>query len=154
MLGIYLDDHRAGSTLGIELAKRSLRNNRGTTFGTFLEQLLREILEDRRTLEQVLDAVGAPRSRLKAALAVAGERLGRLKLNGQFVGYSPLSRLVEFEALTVGVTGKLALWRALQCVDDERVRRFDLEALAHRAEAQLTGLEQHRLEAARLAFAD
>ena len=38
---------------------------------------------------------------------------GRLKPNGQLTGYSPLSRLVELEGLSLGITGKLGLWRAL-----------------------------------------
>jgi hypothetical protein len=32
LLSIYLNDHLAGSTSGIELAKRSAANNRGTPY--------------------------------------------------------------------------------------------------------------------------
>ena len=40
------------------------------------------------------------------------EKAGRLKLNGQLKGYSPLPRLVELEGLALGVTAKLASgWR-------------------------------------------
>ena len=42
-----------------------------------------------------------------------GEKLGRLKLNGQLLGYSPLSRLIELEGLMLGIAGKLAMWIAL-----------------------------------------
>ncbi|MBA2522145.1 MAG: hypothetical protein H0V25_02325 [Solirubrobacterales bacterium] len=70
-------------------------------------------------------------------------------------GYSPLSRMVELEGLVAGVTGKRAMWRALQQLggEDSPLGDFDLAGLEGRAEAQLVGLEEHRLEAARLAFA-
>ena len=51
-------------------------------------------------------------SRLKELVALAGEKVGRLKPNGQVRGYSPLSRLLELETLSVGISGKLALWRS------------------------------------------
>ena len=135
-LPIYLNDHLAGATAGYELAKRTLGHNRGTPFEPFLEQVAKEIGEDP----------------VKKIGAWALERVGRLKLNGSLLGYSPLSRQVEFEGLALGVTGKLALWRALQLVDDERLARFDLAALEVRAEAQQEILETRRLEAARIAL--
>ena len=42
--------------------------------------------------------------RLKVAGAWAGEKAGRLKLNGHLTGYSPQSRVIELEGLVVGVT--------------------------------------------------
>ena len=50
------------------------------------------------------------------------EKLGRLKPNGQILGYSPLSRLVELETLALGITGKRSLWEALLGVADEDAR--------------------------------
>ena len=51
-------------------------------------------------------------------LAVAGEWLARLKLNGRLRGYSPVSRLEEFEMLTAGIVTKASLWRTLRIVLD------------------------------------
>jgi hypothetical protein len=152
-LAIYLNDHLAGSVVGTELAKRVLRENRGSSFGEFLDWLLGQILEDRATLERLMAELGVPESRLKRALALTLERVGRLKLNGQLTGYSPLSRLVELEGLALGVTGKRALWVALQEIAEPRLREFDFDELRRRAEEQLAGLERLRIEAARLAFA-
>jgi hypothetical protein len=154
-LAIYLNDHLAGSVVGTELAKRTLRENCGSSFGEFLEWLLGQILEDRATLERVMAELGVSESRLKQALALALERMGRLKLNGQLTGYSPLSRLVELEGLALGVTGKRALWIALQEITgtEPRLREFDFDELRRRAEEQLAGLERLRIEAARLALA-
>ena len=154
-LAIYLNDHLAGAVVVTELAKRALRENRGSPFGEFLGWLLGQILEDRATLERLMGELGVSKSRVKRTLALALERVGRLKLNGQLTGYSPLSRLVELEGLALGVTGKRALWVALQEIGgtEPRPREFDFDELRRRAEEQLAGLERQRLEAARLAFA-
>jgi hypothetical protein len=154
-LAIYLNDHLAGAVLGTELAKRALRENRGSPFGEFLGWLLGQILDDRATLERLMSELGVSKSRVKRTLALAFERVGRLKLNGQLTGYSPLSRLVELEGLVLGVTGKRALWVALQEIakTEPRLRDFDFDEFRRRADEQLAGLERHRLEAARLAFA-
>jgi len=152
LLGIYLNDHLSGAVFAGELIKRALRENRGSTFAPFLEELLREVGEDRETLERLMDTLGVRRSGVKRALAVAAERAGRLKLNGLLAGYSPLSRLLELETLTLGVTGKRALWRVLREHDDARLRGFDFDELERRANEQLVELERHRLEASRIAL--
>jgi hypothetical protein len=154
LLAIYLNDHLAGATMGIELTRRSLRANRGTELGRFLEALLQEIQEDRRTLESMMEALGVPKSAVKPRLAVAAERVGRLKLNGQLTGYSPLSRVLELEGLTIGVAGKLSLWRNLRDGAGlaERLPDVDLDALIARAERQLSAIAEHRVAAARVAL--
>jgi hypothetical protein len=158
LLGIYLADHLAAATAGVELARRAARANAGTQTGDVLARLTAEIEEDRRTLQRVVAALGFSESRPKEALAWVGEKLGRLKLNGQLRGYSPLSRVLELEALSVGITGKLALWETLQAVPvpgpvpglDLGV---DLDQLAERARRQRTEVGELRAEAVRLAFA-
>lgn len=150
LLPIYLNDHLAGATLGIELARRAARENSGSEVGAFLRELLVEIREDRDTLVQVMRRVDAPRSPVKTAAAWAAEKLGRLKLNGRVSGYSPLSRLLELEGLAAGVEAKRALWLSLAAASerDERLRAFDLPALAERARSQRERIEPFRLAAA------
>jgi hypothetical protein len=87
----------AGAMVGAELSRRAAENNRGTSLGEFLGELHREIVEDRQTLQRVMTALGVERSALKPAGAWVLEKAGRLKLNGQIRGYSPLSQLVELE---------------------------------------------------------
>src|SRR3954470_1426109 len=151
-LAPYLNDHLAGSTTGRELAKRSLSSNRGTQFEPTLEWLVAQIVEDREALLDIMRAVGAPEDHLKKLAAFAVERVGRLKPNNSLFSYSPLSRLVEFEGLVLGVTGKLAGWRSLQQLDDPRLAAVDLERLAKRAIEQRDRVEDQRREAARIAF--
>jgi hypothetical protein len=135
--------------VGIELARRCLNNNRGTEYEPLLRDLTRDIEEDRSELESLMGTLGFPPDRLKQAGAWIAERIGRLKLNGQLTGYSPLSRLVELEGLKLGVTGKLALWQSLKRVadHDSRLAVTDFDKLITRAEEQLEGIEEHRRRA-------
>jgi hypothetical protein len=97
-----------------------------------------------------MESLDIGRSRIKPAGAWFVEKLGRLKLNGQLHGYSPLSRLVELEALCIGITGKTQMWNALaQTLGAEQTER-DFEQLAERAANQLSRAQQlHLLAAAR-----
>jgi hypothetical protein len=151
LLAIYLNDHLAGATLGMELALRAARENTGSELGNFLEEvLLPEIRDDRQTLERLMGRLGIEPSRPKVAAAWAAEKVGRLKLNGELTRYSPLSRLLELEGLTAGIEGKRALWLALEATvgSGGAVEGFDFRALADRAESQRKRLETHRLAAA------
>lgn len=154
LLRIYLNDHLMGAAVISELARRSLRSNGGTPLGAFLEQLLQEIVADRHALEDLMARLRIPVDRLKLVAATAAEKVGRLKLNGQILGYSDLSRVVELEGLCAGVAVKRGLWRSLQRIEDRdpALAGMDLEHLIERASAQLDALEHHRLEAASRAF--
>jgi hypothetical protein len=154
-LAIYLNDHLGGATLGVELVRRAQRENAGTPLGDFLAELGREIVEDRRTLLDLMDRLGVERATTKVLGAWLAEKIGRLKLNGQLTGYSPLSRFVELEGLSTGIEGKRLLWVALGAVAevDERLRELDFGALEERARSQRERLEPHRLAAAARALA-
>ncbi len=150
LLAIYLNDHLAGATAARELVRRAASSNRGSDYGRFLDRLASDIDEDRDTLLAIMRALGTSVDQLKVLGGWGAEKLGRFKLNGRLLGYSPLSRLVELEALALGVRGKLGLWRALELLAPERaeLERFDLSYLIGRAERQLEELETHRLQAA------
>lgn len=153
LLAIYLNDHLAGATLGVELARRLRTSNEDDpAFGPVLAEVCAEIEADRETLKAVMDRLGVGQSKLKPLAAVLGERLGRLKLNGQLWGYSPLSRLDELELLQIGVVGKRRLWRALEHTHAGELPGFDFGALAERATEQLRQLEALHLKAAALAL--
>lgn len=154
LLGIYLNDHLAGSGAGLELARRAARENRGTPLGDFLSALIKELEEDRVVLQQVQRALNVPRDHFKQGTAWLMERLGRLKLNGRLIGYSPLSRVLELEGLFLGSQGRRMLWRMLKRLarTERRLAGFDFEALIARTEQHLRGLERWRLLAADSAF--
>jgi hypothetical protein len=152
LLSIYLNDHLLGSTVGRDLSRRAAANNRGNDYGRFLSTLAAEIAEDRETLLEFMDAVDADPSRLKVAGGWITEKLGRLKLNGELIGDSPLSRFVELESLSLGVEGKRLLWIALLDTRPERFGAERLRELIARAERQRVGIEEHRRKAAREAL--
>jgi hypothetical protein len=150
---IYLNDHLAGATLGVELARRLRSSNRGDAeMGQPLAKICGEIEEDRETLIRLMERLDVPRKPLKPALARIGERLGRLKLNGQLRGYSPLSRVLELEVLAAGIGGKIQLWNALEQSYGETLAGFDFHALAERADNQGQRVEDLHLAAAQRAL--
>lgn len=154
-LRIYLQDHLAGSTAGLELARRTRGANEGTEYGPPLARIADEIEADRRHLQGIMEDLGFGGDRLKIAAAWGLEKAGRLKLNGNLTGYSPLSRMVELEGLLTGITGKKGLWVALLQLAP-REPRLDaalLERLRDRADEQRATVEELREKAAREAFA-
>ncbi len=149
LLGIYLNDHLAGSTAGVERARMARDANEGTEFAPPLAVVCGQIEEDRATLESILDELGVGRSKIKPAISWLGERLGRLKPNGQLRGYSPLGRVVDLEMLLLGISGKLRLWLLLdELLDGETAA--DLSALIRRAETQRSTVADLQIRAARL----
>ena len=155
LLGIYLNDHLAGSTIGLELSKRARGSNKGNEYGDVLERVAREIEEDREALKALMESLEIGHDRLKIGGAWIAEKFGRLKPNGRLLSYSPLSRLVELESLALGISGKLSLWEALREVaaEDARLDAEELKRLADRAERQRKEVWQLRQRAAREAFA-
>jgi len=149
-LSTYLNDHLAGSTGATEIVRRAIKSNRGSSYAPVLERLFTEIEEDRAALRDVMRRMDVAEDPIKHAAAWTMDKAGRLKLNGQLLGYSPLSRLIELEALALGVTGKMSLWISLRTAfaDDPRLEGVDLEELAKRARDQRQQLERVRRKAA------
>ena len=154
LLGIYLNDHLAGSTVGLELVKRAAGSNEEGELGDFLATLAEEIDADRESLRAIMKRLEYGEDIPKKLTAWTAEKLGRLKPNGQLTGYSPLSRVVELEGLALGITGKLALWKALHALasGEPRLDAAELDRLRERAERQRDGVERHRVRAAADAF--
>jgi hypothetical protein len=155
LVRIYLQDHHAGSTTGLELARRVHGNNKDNDYGEPLGKIVDEIAADRKSLESIMDDLGFGADTIKDLGAWSLEKVGRLKLNGQITGYSPLSRVVELEGLMTGITGKIGLWLALLelAPDEPRLDAARLERLRERGESQRTTVEELRERAAREAFA-
>jgi hypothetical protein len=153
-LAIYMNDQLA---LGIgwrELARRARGENRGNPLGEALDRVATGIAEDVETFEGIMRRLGVGRDRLKPPLAMAAERLGRLKPNGQLRGYSPLSRFAELDVLAMGIEGKKILWANLRDFAGiaTRLPDVDFERLIERAERQRAALEPFRAQAGREAL--
>ena len=153
LLRTYLQDHHAGATAGLELARRAASSNEDHPSGPELASIADDIAEDRDVLERVMKELEVKPHPVKDGAAWTAEKLGRLKPNNRLIGYSPLSRVVELEGLVLGVTGKTALWEALGDSVGTRVEGVDFAALSARAQDQRTRLERLRREAAAEALA-
>jgi hypothetical protein len=151
-LGIYLNDHLAGSTTAIELLKRAISQYEGTDLGRFFAEIGSEIAQDRDTLKAIMADNGIEPDRIKLAAAWAAEKAARLKFNGALIRRSPLTPFVELETLAVGINGKRLLWLALKAQPAEAASEARLDELIARAEQQLAAVERHRIEARRRAL--
>jgi hypothetical protein len=147
MLAIYLNDHLAGATGGLELARRTASAHRDTPDGPVLRALADDIAEDREALLSVMRALGVGVQHYKVGAGWLAEKAGRLKLNGSWVSRSPLSTVVELEGLLMGVNGKACLWRTLRALadHDNRLDPAELDRLKSRAERQIELLDDLRL---------
>lgn len=153
-LGIYLNDHLAGSVAGRDLAERIRSSNEGTDFGTFMGQLVHQIDEDRDVLDDLMKRLGIEQSSFKQAVGSLMEKLASVKFDPKVEGDPQLNRLLQIELLQIGVEGKQSMWRALKEVaKHDQLPPIDMERLIDRAQQQLDGLERLRLGAAVEAFA-
>jgi hypothetical protein len=154
MLGIYLNDHLAGATAGIELAHRTARSHGDGQDGGTLRRLAAEIAQDRAALLDIMAALGIKVRRYKVGAAWIGEKAGRLKFNGRLFARSPLSNLEELEMLRLGVEGKAAGWRTLRTLadTDTHLDPGRLDELISRARRQADLLEDLRVGAAKRAI--
>ncbi|MFE9448076.1 hypothetical protein [Streptomyces sp. NPDC006739] len=150
ILDIYLNDHLAGATTGTELARRMAGEHGDTELGGELKTLAVEISRDRQHLLRLLGDLDVAVSRYKMYGAWLGEKIARAKPNGRLLRRSPLTPLVELEALRVGVQGKALLWRALLAASagEPRLDPDWLRQLLERAEQQLRTLDALHARAA------
>jgi hypothetical protein len=152
-LSIYLQDHLAGATAGVHLARRASKHNEGTPTGRRLEQIAHEIEADRETLSAFMAELGVSASRAKNAMAWITERLSRLKPNGRGHGDTSLLRMHELETLSLGIAGKQCLWEALRMAPESAaIGNLDLDALHERARSQRERVEMERIALARVAL--
>ncbi|MEU0598431.1 hypothetical protein ABZ484_09285 [Streptomyces sp. NPDC006393] len=154
LLGIYLNDHLAGATMGAERARHLATACRGSELGAAVAPIATAIGEDRRSLLAVMRRLELPVRRYKVYAGRLGERAGRLKSNGSLLRRSPLSSLLELELLQIGVQGKICAWETLRALADHE-RRLDplqLDGLLERARDQLRTIDDLRARQAAETF--
>lgn len=151
-LRIYLQDHRSAADGGLRLARRCRDSNGDSELG-FLDSLVDEVNQDAATLDDIMKRFGVRRNPIKHALVVISERVASLKPNGQFRGYSPLSRVIELEGLISGVHAKQRLWNGLDAAG-HGVAPGVLDEMVERANRQLHSLEAFHRTAAAEAFSN
>ncbi|WP_133900879.1 hypothetical protein [Actinophytocola oryzae] len=149
LLGVYLNDHLAGATAGVELAKRLAGASDDEVDTPVMSRLAGEIAEDRDALMDVISTLDIPIRQYKVWLGWLAEKGGRLKPNGHVLSRSPLSRVLELEMLRLGIEGKAAVWRTLRAraATDPRLETARFDRLLQRADDQATQVERLRTSA-------
>lgn len=150
-LSVYLNDHLAGSTFGSDLAKDLADDYADAPWGGDLTRVAREIVEDKKSLQNIMEDLEISQSSLKEAGGWIGEKLSKLKLSTGAESSTHVRRLLSIETLCIGVYGKLTLWRNLKEIEGHHpaLKAADLDRLSQRAESQKDALENIRLEIAR-----
>lgn len=153
-LSIYLNDHLAGATAGVELARGLAVVASRSPAGPVLTGVSAEIGQDRATLLDIMAALGIRPRMYKRCAGWVAERVRRLKLNGTLGSRSGLTSLIELEMLQLGVEGKTAGWRALRSIADHepRLDPGQLNELIARARHHAEQLEDLRIRTARRAL--
>ena len=155
LLTIYLSDHLAGATGAVQRLSRMYSQYTDLDMHAELVTLTSQIMQDRTVLLDIIERVGVRPQRLKLVAGRFGEVLGRLKRNGRVWSRSPLTPLVEIEAIHAGVAAKLSLWQSLGAhADTLGLGVDDLADLQDRARTQLLVLEQCHAGLAPGAFTD
>ena len=153
-LATYLNDHLAGSVGALDLLDHLARESERREDVSFFRALHQEIAAEQAQLRELLRELGGEESGVRKAAGWVAEKVTRLKLRWDDPGDNGLRRFEALEALALGITGKLSLWRALAAVADgiPVLQRLDLALLQRRAEDQYAAVERRRLAAAREAF--
>ncbi|MEV7960863.1 hypothetical protein [Oerskovia paurometabola] len=144
LLAIYLNDHVAGATVGVQRVRRMAKVYDGTVVGTAVAPLVPQLEQEREWLLGCLRHLDIAVRRYKVVGASLAERVGRLKLNGHVRTTSPLSALLEVELLRGAVTGKASGWQTLLAqgrdlgLTPEQVA--DLDGLVAQADGQVRTL--------------
>jgi hypothetical protein len=148
-LSTYLKDHLAGARFALSLLD-DLLDHEQTDYATLLRELRGEIETDRSMLLGLLHESDESESLPKELLAKLGEKAARLKLPVT----SELGRFESIELLSLGVLGKLALWRTMEALRPELIAFNEVPVvdLISRARSQHDRLEQLRIKLARQLF--
>jgi hypothetical protein len=151
-LATYLNDHLAGATFALELLDHLIEGSEEPV----LRSIRNEIEEDRQLLRRLMAACGISESRIRKAGSWIAEQLSEVKFNADDDVKGPLQRLERLEALSIGIEGKVGLWKALRQVSqiETLLPGLDFENLGQRASHQRASIEALRLDAARLALAN
>ena len=123
----------------------------GKPLAEFCQNLRGEIKADQRTLEELIEQVGAEQGAFKQAGAWVAEKFSRGKMRLGEAAEDQLGFLHALEALMLGITGKRGLWTALAAAaaDIPQLRVLDFAALERRAIEQGERVETKRREVAR-----
>jgi hypothetical protein len=153
-IGIYLNDHLAGSVVVLELLEHLEKEHAGTDVERLVINLRADIVADRKELEALMERLQIAQSPPRKAAAWLGEKVTEFKLRVNDPAGGPLRLLEALEAVQIGIEGKRALWRAMMAAARyaSELQVLDYERLAEQAVEQHRRVEAVRVEAAAAAL--
>ncbi|SRR6266481_3929442 len=119
----------------------------------FFVETEREIKADQDMLHDVMRTLGVEEGKVRQAGAWAAEKVDRTRLIIAGDEQGSLGLVLTLEGLTMGVTGKKLMWRALAAAKLPRLNSYNFEQLQCRAEQQIERIEAERISAVCQAFA-
>ena len=146
-LVVYLNDHLAGADLALEIVGHLAAEN--PDLASSLAALRTDIDEDRAQLKALMAKLNIPESRVRKAGTWIAEQIAEAKLEVDDDQNGPLRRLERLEALSIGIEGKIALWKALDAAVKGADEQVNYDQLRRRGEEQRSKVEDWRLQAAR-----
>jgi len=154
-LAVYLNHHLAGSTAGITLMDDLAERVEGTALAAKLRTVAAQAREDQQLVRDVLARLAAGERRAGQAAAWVTEKVSEGHLALMARHHPALAVLEGLESLTLGLQGKLAMFRLLTEIapGDPRLADLPFAARAERTADQQAAVEAERLAAAREAFA-
>ena len=147
-LAVYLNDHLAGSVVAVELLMALEKTH--ASIEPDLATLRAEIEQDQAELKALMNRLNIAESGGRKIGGWLAEKVTQLKMQIDDRSDGALRLFESLEALSLGIEGKLALWRALKAVADlsPDLERSDYERLMKRAIEQRSRAEALRLNAA------
>ncbi|HEV2777593.1 MAG TPA: hypothetical protein VGV90_18530 [Solirubrobacteraceae bacterium] len=153
-LDTYLNDHIAGAIAGVNLAKMAAEEHQTDEHGPFFSEIYAAIQADFDTLQQLATSLGVDESASKSALAEVGSKVMAPKFTGG--EDDELNAFVTLETLSIGIEGKVCMWKALKTVESEYAafKEFDIDELVARGISQREKIEEQRQKVAPLALTE
>ncbi len=152
LLAHYVRIHLTGAAAGIELFGRGA-DLHDPQARAATARIREELVEERAWLRSLVERLGSTEPTLTQVVAKVGERLGRLKPNGDLLHRTALTDVIDLETMHDAVSGKVAGWEALLELEDPRADRGDLERLHAQGLRQIAELKELHQAAARRAWA-
>ncbi|GAA4902936.1 hypothetical protein GCM10025789_22180 [Tessaracoccus lubricantis] len=142
-LKTYLRDHHSGSVAGVDGFHRVAEYHSDPEVRTAVARIAQDIEKAQDELEAIMKRFGAKPNAAKDLMAKAGEKVTRMKMNREVTKRSPLSDVVELEALMDAVHAQSRGWQILLQIDgDAGLDRGQLTDLFARARSHETELEE------------
>src|SRR4029078_7680531 len=135
-LPTYVHDHLAGASFAVELLQHLQESHAKDELGHLAGRVLWEVVADRHERETVCNRFSPHESTVKNFGAWLFEKAAKLKLRAN--AQDDFGDFQALEILTLGIFGKLQLWKALKRVgrNEPRLCTLDYEHLIDRAQSQ------------------